>query len=208
MPDGDQDVVEPVAPRHVVVDVVRGDDAYAKRTGETQETPVPGRVTVDQVALQLYEYAIRPEPLQVRTQLRLGVVYPARGDQTGDRTFRAAGQQDQPLGVVRQEQRVQSGVEPASLLSHPGVGDQVAEVRVAPARLGQKGQMRAVGEGHLGAGYWLEVHAVGDPGELHCPAEVVVVRKGKGRVAQLLCAYGEILQRGRALFERVAAVAV
>ena len=61
--------------------------------------------------------------------------------------------------------------------------------------------MRAVVEGHLGAGYGLDIDAVGDPGELHCPTEVVVVCKGKSRISQLLGAHNELLQRGCALFE-------
>ena len=64
MVDGDEGVLQPVAARHVVVDVVGGYHADVQPTGQIDEASVALGVAADQVALELDEDAVRSEPLK------------------------------------------------------------------------------------------------------------------------------------------------
>ena len=72
MLDGHQDVLEAVALRGVVVDVVGGYHAHAQAAGQLNEPPVALGVALDQVLLQLHKDVFLAEPLQVLLQGFLG----------------------------------------------------------------------------------------------------------------------------------------
>ena len=74
--DGYQGVRQPVALRHVVVDVVGGHRGDPQLAGQVDEPPVPAGVSLHQVLLQFHEHVVRAEPVQVLPQLGLGLGEP------------------------------------------------------------------------------------------------------------------------------------
>ena len=71
--------------------------------------------------------------------LLLTAAEPATGQETGYPASGAAGQEDETLGVVGKETRVQLRFQPVT--TDPRVGDEVTEVCVALPGLGEKGQV-------------------------------------------------------------------
>ena len=208
VPDGDESVLEPMALGHVIVDVVGRDNVHSCRSSQSHETPVPGRVAVDQVLLKLDEDVVRSEPLHVAPKLRLGGVGPTAGYEAGHPALRAAGEKDQPPGMLLQQRRIQPRVPSVAVHARPGRGEQVAEVGVATTGPRQEGQVGAVREGYLRAGDGLDVDAVRDARELHRPAQVVVIGQGQRRVPELDGAGEKLLQERGALLKGVVAMAV
>ena len=110
------------------------------------------------------------------------------------------------MGQLGQVAEVQFGI--PAVAGDVGVREKVAQVAVALLRFGQQGQVGAVFKGDLGAGDGLHAHGLGDLGEVHSPAKIVVVGQGQGPVAQFLGAHQELLHRGGSFLERVVAVAM
>ena len=204
--DGHQGVLEPVPLGDVVVDVVGGYYPHSQVTGQLHEAAVSPGISLDQVTLQLHEDVGCPEPLQVPPQGLLGLPHASLGGHAGDRPPGAPGEHDQALSVLRYELGVQ--LRTSSVGADVGVGDEPAQVAVSLLSGREKGQVGAAHEGELRPGDGVHSQAPGHLGELHGPAQVVVVGEGQGRVAQLPGSRQELANGGGPLPEGVVAVAV
>ncbi len=107
----------------------------------------------------------------------------ALGDKRRHLAAPAAGEGDEPLGVLGEGFRLDAG--PAALVVQMGVGEEAAEVGVAPLALAEEGQVVAVSQRDLGAGDGAQPPGAGRLRELHRPVEAVVVRESEGLVPQL-----------------------
>jgi hypothetical protein len=183
VPDGDEDVLEAVALPHVVVDVARGDGADPQVLGQVGQGTVAAGVAVHQVVLKLDEVVVGAEPLQVAASGLLRLPIAALGGQRRHLAPAAAGEGDEAVRVLREHLWLDA--RPAALVVQVGVGEEAAEVGVAPLRLTEEGQVVAVGERDLGAGDGLEAPGAGALSELHRPVEAVVVGEGEGLVPHL-----------------------
>ncbi len=205
-PDRHQGVLQVGAGDRVGVRVAGGDQLDPQPLGQLGEQPVAAGVAAPVGALQLDREPLAAEHRPQRPGGVLGLAQPALADQPGDVPVAgAAGQAVQPLGVGREllERRRRC---PAVV----GVRqrDQPAEVAVAPLVLGEQRHVRAVGQRQLAAGDRAQAGVAGCAGELHRPAEAVVVGQGEGVVAQLGGALGDLDRLGGAVQERVAGVGV
>ena len=87
-------------------------------------------------------------------------------------------------------------------------GEEAAEVRVAARTLDQKGQVRAVGEGDLGAGDGTDPDRSGRVGELERAVDTVVVGERERGIAELGGTDGELFGQRRPVEEAVGGVRV
>ena len=113
--------------------------------------------------------------------------------QAGDLSLAASGKQNESLSHLGQVLDVEGRVFAAA--GYVGVGDDVAQVAVPLLRLGQQGEVGAVIEGDLRSGDGLNLQGPGNLGEVHGPAQIVVVGKGQSPVAQILGAKQQVLNR-------------
>ena len=134
-PGGSQDVLEPVALRGVVVDVVGGDDVDAGVAGQREQVAVAGRVALEEVALQLDVDTIGPERLPPLPQQPLCSDAPSVLHQPRQRPVAAAGEEDEAAGVVDDERRVQARL---TAVGGVGQGEQAAQVGVSLPRGSQQ----------------------------------------------------------------------
>jgi hypothetical protein len=118
---------------------------------------------------------------------------------------RAAGEADEALVPLLEESLVEARVQ---ALVRVRRGEEAAEVAVAARLLDEERDVRAVGEGHLGAGDRTQAERPGRVGELERAVDPVVVGERERVVAELDGARGELLGQGGAVEERVGRVAV
>ena len=88
------------------------------------------------------------------------------------------------------------------------LGENAAEVRVAARRLDEEGDVRAAGDGDLGAGDRAHAAVAGDAGELQRAVDPVVVGERERRVPELGGSDRELLRKRGAVEKRVRRVAV
>ena len=160
-----------------------------------------------------------PEPLDIARQHLAGSGEVPCVDETGELAVAAAGEQDQPLGVVAQvggdclilpilfvlvliEQDGQRGTAVVE------GGQEAAEVAVAGAGFGEQGEMRAIGEGDFGAGDGCHAGGIGHPGELHRAVEAIVIGDGQRDVAEADRLVDDVFREGGAIEEGVGGVEV
>ena len=134
-PGGSQDVLEPVALRGVVVDVVGGDDVDAGVAGQREQVAVAGRVALEEVALQLDVDTIGPERLPPLPQQPLCSDAASVLRQPRQRPVAAAGEEDEAASVVDDERRVQARL---TAVGGVGQGEQAAQVGVSLPRGSQQ----------------------------------------------------------------------
>ena len=204
--DGDQGVLQPVAFRHVVVDIVSGYRGDAQLAGQVDEPAVAGGVALHQVLLQFHEHVVSAEPVQVLPQLGLSLGVAALRQQTGHPACAAAGQQDQTVEKVRQVLQVQSGV--LAVCGHIRIRDQVGKLAIAVLVLSQEGQVGAVFNGHLDAGDGLHLQSLSHLGEMHGPAQIIVVGQSQRTQPQAPGAHQQVLHGGGPFLEGIITVAV
>ena len=172
--------------------------------------------------LELDPEALAPEARQQPARERLGpprlaaLPAPGHGAVAG-----AAGEADEPLVALEQRSERQRGGEGVAidLRARLGVrlGQQATEVVPAGRALDQKREVKAAGavergrcrcDGELGADDRAHAEALARLGELHRPAEVVVVGERERLVAVLGGADRQLLRQRGAVEERVGGVGV
>src|SRR5215203_6575819 len=177
--------------------VSRGDRAHLERLGQVAKRGVPVSVAACIGALELDVETIAPKGLgQVRSGVRA---------LDAESLARAARKADEPLVQLREQVRIEAGVE---ALAGVRGGQQAAQVRVTAWGLDQESQVRAVGEGGLGAGDGADADRARRVGELERTVDAVVVRQCKRRIAELGGADRELLGQRRAVKEAVGGVRV
>ena len=164
--------LQPVPLRDVVVDVAGRDVPHPDMLGQLDQLRDSPGIAENQVVLQLDEDLIRPEPVDVLPQDRLRLGELAVIEQLADLPLPAAGQQDEPLAMRREQGRIEPGIGRLAALGRAGdadrpqrernlepargrigiaqpvcLGQQPAEIGVAALVLGQQGQVRAVEQG-------------------------------------------------------------
>ncbi len=186
--------------RDVVVDVAGRDVAHPDMLGKLDHVRDPAGIAENEVVLELDEDLIRPEPVDVPAQdlLRHGEL--AVIEQLADLSLPAAGQQDDPLPMRREQGRIEAGIGRLVALGRAGnadrpqrerdlepargririaqavcLGQQAAEIGVSALGLSQQGQVRAVQQGYFRAGDRPHPDPVRELGELHRAVEAVVV---------------------------------
>jgi hypothetical protein len=122
------------------VAVVRGHHLGARVGGEPDELGEDFRLLRQPVVHELDEEVVRAEDVLVLADRPAGGVRIAAGEGAGDLALEAAGERDQPLGVLAQERLVHPGavVEARQV----GLGDELDEVLVA--RLGRREDRQVV----------------------------------------------------------------
>ena len=165
--DGHQHVLEAVALPYVAVDVAGGDGAQAQVLRQVGQGAVAAGIAVDEVVLELNEEVGGAEPLEVAAGGLLGLAVAALRDERRHLAPVAAGEGDEPLGVLGEGFRLDAG--PAALVAQMGVGEETTEVGVAALGLAEEGQVVAVGQRDLGAGDGAQAPGAGALGELHRP---------------------------------------
>jgi hypothetical protein len=98
----------------------------------------------------------------------------------------AAGEQNQALGVVWKQPRVQLWI--AAVLEDVREGEEAAEVGIALGRCRQQGEVGSTLYGHFSACDASHLQGAGGSGELHGATEVIVVREGQRSIAQIFSA--------------------
>ena len=201
---GDEGVLQPVALRRVVVDVVGGDDGYIGGGGEGGELAVAAGVALQEVLLQLDVDGVGGERGLVLAEEAAGLGVAALREQRGEGAVAAAGEEHEPLGVGGEVDGVEARL---AAVDGVGEGEESREVRVALPRPGQQRQPRAVAQGELAAGDGPHVEAAGQPRELQRAAEVGV-REGEGGIAVLAGLREELVGVGGPLPKGVEALGV
>src|SRR5687768_3607566 len=200
--NSDQHVLKTVAFLTVIVDVAGGDRPQTGVCGETRERGNATSIAKDEIVLQLDRDIVRAEPLDISTEQVAGVTPAAIVDQTRERAAPAAGEQDQSLSVFREQRGIKAGL--PLLVFFPDLtrwgeggeaalqgdvwtgvsgGDEPAEVGVPGDGLREEGEMRAIGQGQLGAGDGCDISRPRRSRELHGAVEPVVIGDGQSSVA-------------------------
>ena len=105
-------MLEPVALRCVVVDVVGRHHRDARLVGQGRKTAVARRIAPEEVALELDVHGARAEPLHVASEQVRRLIPPAVERQVGQSPAASSGQQDHAAGVTGQVGRIEPGVPP------------------------------------------------------------------------------------------------
>ncbi len=223
--DRHQHVLETMSLSRVVVDVSRRDDAQLQVLCQFHQHPVAPDVPVDEVVLELDEEIAVAEPVRVSPRGRFRLTVLPRGDQRRHLAKAAAGEHDEPLRVPRED--VQFDARLPSLVLQVGVGQQAAEVGVAPLRLAEQRQVNR-GGGVIfllpssifpgaGLGWGKRDLRAGDraqaPGpravrELHRPVQTIVVSERERLIAELQRPQHQLLDVGGAFEEGEVGVGV
>ena len=194
---GDEHVLQARAARMMGMHVSRGDRADLECPRQVAERRVPAGIAAHVWALELDVEAIAPEGL--------GEAGGGVRALDAEPLARAAGEADEPLVQLGQEIWLEAGVE---ALAGVRGGQQAAEVRVAARGLDQEGQVRAVGEGDLGARNGADADRARRVGELERAVDAVVVGERERGIAELGGADRELLGQRRAVEEAVGGVRV
>ena len=139
-----------------VVEVVGGDERQADLRREAQQLLVEAVLVRDAVVLELEEEVARAEDVAVAARHPAREIPILRLERARDLPVEAGRQADQALAVLRQVVAVDARLVVVAV--EVGVGDDAAEVLVAPPVLGQQDQvvrlrvLAAVAVGHLPAG--------------------------------------------------------
>ena len=96
-----QRVLQPVALRAVVVDIVGGNQGRTGLAGQRRQFPVAGRILLEEILLEFQVHPVRAVPVLVFPQQPLGVAAAALRQRPGQRAAAPAGEQDHPFGVFR-----------------------------------------------------------------------------------------------------------
>jgi hypothetical protein len=197
--DGDEGVLEGCAASVVGVDVAGGDGGDAEVAGELAQRGVAAGVSALVRSLELDVEAVTSEgDRDAGGGVRIVRCEPVP---------RAAGQADEPLGVLEQRVERQLGRQRVGSLLRPGtgvrLGQQPAEVRVARRGLDEQRDVGAAGQRQLGAGDRPDAERLGRLGELERAADGVVVGERERLVAEVRGARGELVGQRGAVEERV-----
>ena len=143
VPDGGQDVLEPVPLRPVIMDVPRGHHRNGEAVCQAGHGSVSGPVSPDRVLLKLHEDVPGAEGVQKAPENSLsGGDTVLEGSPEG--AAMAAGEEDQSPGSLRvQEGREGEEGVPPVLGLHVGLGQEAAEVGVALGGLSQEGEVES-----------------------------------------------------------------
>ena len=164
-------MLEPVALRCVVVDVVGCDHRGARLVCQGREAAVARRIAPKEVALELDVHGARAEPLHVASEQVRRLPTPAVERQVGQPPPASSGQQDHAAGVIGQVGRIEPGV---PSVGGVGQGHQARDVGIALPRAGQQDDVRAVGQGQLATGDGPDAEAASEPCEVQGAAQVRV----------------------------------
>ena len=215
-----QHIVQLVPRSLVVVHVAGAHDADADPLGQRRQATVALCIAVDQMVLQLNEDLVRAEGVQPTAQLALRSGQLAGRCEIRQLAATPANQQDQSGRSGAQVRGVQPGLATALILGFGVVeeesaraAEQLAEIAVALAGLGQHGHVRArsflpVADGQLGAGDGADAALFERLGELQRAVQAVVVGQRERRVAQFGGALGQLIDARSAIKEREAAMQV
>ncbi len=143
--DGYQGVLKPVPVRQVVVGVISGHHRSAGLAGQVHQPAVALHIALHQVLLQLDEDVGRAEPVLVLLHLLPGMTHLSCGQQCGEPSLAAAGEQYQALSMLGYVLGIQPGL--LALAGDVRVGGKPGQVVVALPVLDQKGQVGAVLQG-------------------------------------------------------------
>ena len=168
---GHQRVLQPVALRSVVVDVVRGNDRHAEVVGQPRQFTVAPRVPQQKVLLQFHVDRVVSVPREVAVEQFAGIPMPSVQRQLDQRSIPATGEEHQTLGMLAKVRGVQPRL-PA--VDGIGQGEQPGEVAITLPRPGQQHETGAVRQSDLPAGDGLHAEAARQTGELQRSAEVGV----------------------------------
>ena len=130
---GDKGVLQPVALRRVVVDVVSGDDRCIGSGGEGGELAVAAGVALEEVLLQLDVHGVGGERGLVLAEEAAGLGVAALRGQRGEGAVAAAGEEHEALGVGGEVDGVEARL---AAVDGVGEGEESREVRVALPRPG------------------------------------------------------------------------
>ena len=180
---GYEGVLQPVPLRRVVEGIVGGHNGNAGLFRKPRRLPVALRVPLQEVVVQLHVHRFRSVPLQVVREKRPCLLAASAGQEPGERSSAAAGEQDNAAGVLTQEGRVQPGL-PA--VYGAGDGEEPGDVGVPLSCPGQQDKTGSVQQGQFAAGYGLYAQAAGQPRELQRAAQVHV-GEGQGGIPELHC---------------------
>ncbi len=224
--DRDQRILESRPALVVRVDVPGCDRRHAEGCCEALEGRVSARVASLEWPLELDVERAGERAREIGCRLRIDAAEPLP---------RAAGEADEPFGVLGDELRGRSRwqqvaavpsrrrnlpVPPSPFpvacadgrLRRPGscvrVREDPAKVRVAALALAEERDVRAAGERHLSTGDCAHPEALARVGELERPVDAVVVGQGEGVVAELRGARCELFRQRGAVEERVGRVGV
>ena len=191
--DRDEGILEAQPALVVGVDVAGGDGRHAERGGELLEGGVPAGVAALVGALQLDVERTREDAGESCGGVRVAHGEPVAG---------AAGEADEPLGMLGDERGGGRGGEQLALASLDagagvGVGEDPAEVLVAASRLAEERDVRIAFERDLGAGDRAEPEVLGGVGELERAVDAVVVGQRERVVAELGGSCRELLRQRR-----------
>ena len=114
VPDRDQDVLETVPVRDMVVDVARGHDRDAEPVGQRPQRPPAREVAVDRVVLQFDEEVVGAERVAQTAGQPLGLTRPPL-ERREERTAATPAEEDEPLGPFEEHAEVEPGL-PARVL--------------------------------------------------------------------------------------------
>ena len=167
----DQRLLQPVALRGVVVDVVRGDHKAPGLAGQRDQRAVALGVAAQEVLLQLDVDRVRAVPVAVLPQ-QVASFHPLAGQrQPREGAVPAAGEQHQPFGVLGEMRRIKPRLPP---IHRVGQREQPRQIRVAVARLDQQRHPRLIRQRDLTARDRLNLQTVRQPRKLQGAAEVGV----------------------------------
>ncbi len=223
MADRDEGVLQARAGAVVVVDVAGRDGGDSQPLRQAGEPAVAGAVVALEGALKLHPQVLGPEGgEQGAAERRRPGQVPSRPGRGQGALAGAAGEADEPLGVLgerrRPRPRLPGGAAGALAGAGVGLGQQPAEVAVAGRGLDQQRQVGEVGalfppglgapvpsrlgevDRQLGAGYRPHAQPLAGVGELHRPPDPVVVGQRQRRVAEVGRGAGQ-LGRGRGAVE-------
>ncbi len=205
--DRDEHVVQPVALAPVVVHVGRRHRVEPGVVREIAQRAGQGAVAANVIALQLDEEPVPPE----HRAAALG--QPARGrlprsaQDRRQQTRAAPRQDDQPLVPCFERGEIEPRVA-AVFPAEMRLREQAAQVRIAPRRLGEQGDVRPVEQRDLGAGDRLEAVLRRPLRERHRAVQSVVIGERESRIAETRCLEHQVLGQRRAIEEGEGGVAV
>jgi hypothetical protein len=209
-PHGHERVLQARAARVVHVHVARRDRRHAEPFRERRQRAVARTVAAPERPLELDPETLGAEGGKQALSETLGLVEDPRLDPACEQPVaRAAREAYQALGValelVERDARRErlAGVRTRAVVRER---HEPAQVAIAGAVLHEQGEVRAVGEGQLGARDRLDPEALCGLGELHRAPEAVVVGERERGMAVHGGARDQLLGRGGAVQERVGRV--
>ena len=207
--DRHERVLEKRASRRVGMHVAGGDGVDAEMLGEVAQGGVAAHVPPLVGTLQLDEEPVAAE--------RPGEPGGSLGIAHGEPVAGTSGKADEAVSVLLDESLSDGRRQRLPILTtHSAgarmrLGEDAAQVRVAPARLDEQRDVRCSRSGaecHLGAGDRSHTETLRRVGELERAVDTVVVGERERRIAELGCTGDELFRQRGSVEERVRRVAV